>query len=457
MKNLFKKGAVAAAVAGSLMVSSMASADSVLAPLVVGLDGGVGAAGVNTYLSIKARGNGTVNARMASSSLTDLHYVWFKKGSTLTSLFDLGAPCEVSNNNGRVSPWDMVFQRTVGNVTADSPTTQMNLLGAHAGLSTAVPPVPARATALDASQPNGYTAGDFVGFVVITDEANDNDNPAVKDLANEGELSGFGYVVDPTNNIVLDYKLLNNHRSKVEGDFSAGFIAKKSVDFSWFPNEIAISTQWLTVVTGEDMLKADSGAGSYDATVYLSQDTASGSVSPQLPMGGSGVYNNDEKVTSGAKNLRVTCMGALTRENLMSTLQLADTVNGGWKRMSIQNSATRATADGGNNSNVNTTQVASGAIIYKSEILSFIPADGYVAPEALPARAANALNGIFGKPGANAPINNNKPNPSRNGSDAELYDPSVGTSPLPSYVVSFQPETSGHLSATPEPHPNRPY
>ena len=70
MKNLFKKGAVAAAVAGSLMVSGVTSADSVLAPLVVGINGGS-----QTFLSIKARGAGTVNARMASTS--DLHYVWF--------------------------------------------------------------------------------------------------------------------------------------------------------------------------------------------------------------------------------------------------------------------------------------------------------------------------------------------------------------------------------------------
>ncbi len=450
MKNLFKKGAVAAAVAGSLMVSGVASADSVLAPLVVGIDGGVGAAGVQTYLSIKARGNGTVNARMASSSLTDLHYVWFKKGTTVASLFDLSAPCEVSNNNGRISPWDMVFQRTVGSASNDTATTQMNLIGADANNGL---------TALDASQPNGYTAGDFVGFAVITDNANKNANPAVKDLANEGELSGFGYVVDPTNNIVLDYKLLNNHRSKVEGDFSAGFISKKSVDFSWFPAGMAF-TQWLTVATGEDMLKADSGAGSYDATVYLSQDTASGSVSPQLPLGGSGVYNNDETVTSGAKNVRVTCMGVLTKSNILSTLQAADTINGGWKRMSIQNSAVRAT-DVGAASSTATTQVASGAIIYKAEVIDFTAApNGFVSSEAVTRGssrlaalgAPSSATGMFGVKGGKSPLTNKV-----NGSDAELYDTVAAAPNFPGLVFTFQPETSGHLSASPEPHPNRPY
>lgn len=50
MKNLFKKGAVAAAVACSLMVSGVASADSVLAPFVVGVNDGA-----QTYFSLKAR------------------------------------------------------------------------------------------------------------------------------------------------------------------------------------------------------------------------------------------------------------------------------------------------------------------------------------------------------------------------------------------------------------------
>lgn len=414
MKNLLKKSAVATAVAGSLMISGVASADSLLAPLVVGVSNGA-----QTYFSFKARGKGTVNARMASSSQTDLHYVWFKKGTTLSALSDLNTPCEVSNNNGAVSPWDMVLQRAVDNDAA------VNLDPTD-----------------DKSTPAGYNAGDFVGFAVITDAANANANPAVKDLANEGELSGFGYVVDASNSFVLDYKLLNNHRSKVEGDFSAGFISKKSIDYSWMPIDIA-ATNWITVVTGDDMLKADSGAGSYDATVYISQDTAAGSVSPQLPTGGSGVYNNDEKVTSGAKNFKVTCMGWYNQGTLLNTLQATDTVNGGWKRMSIQNSATRTVISSGVGvpATVPTTQVASGALTYKLELLDFSPNAAYagagVAPEILAAgsSAAAALA---------VPV-----------SDGTPYD--VAAPVRNGGVISFQPETSGHLSASPEPHPNRPY
>ena len=415
MKNLLKKSAVATAVAGSLMVSGVASADSVLAPLVIGLTNGP-----QTYFSIKARGNGAVNARMSSSSLSDLHYVWFKKGAALPSLANLSGKCEVSNNNGRVSPWDMVLQRAVDD------DANVNLDPAN-----------------DSSVPNGDSAGDFVGFAVITDNANKDSNPAVKDLANEGELSGFGYVVDAANSFVLDYKLLNNHRSKVEGDFSAGFISKKSVDFSWMPIDIA-ATEWLTVVTGDDMLKADSGAGEYDATVKLSQDTLAGSVSPQLPTGGSGVYNNDEKVTSGGKNLNVTCMGVFGREQLLNTLQLSDTVNGGWKRMSVSPVS-------------GTNQVASGAIVYKAELIDFSANAAYagagagVAPELLPTNSTGTNTGlsVFGTNKTVNALSYGKL------SDAEAYDVSPG---YPNgWVVSFQPETSGHLSASPEPHPNRPY
>lgn len=449
MKNLLKKSAVAAAVAGSLMLSGVASADSVLAPLVIGINNGP-----QTYFSIKARGAGTANARMASTS--DLHYVWFKKGTTLRHLADLNRTCTVSNNNGRVSPWDMVFQRAVGSASVGGTTsTNMNLL----------------ASTLDASTPNGYTAGDFVGFVTITDKANVNTNPAVKDLANEGELSGFGYVVDASNSFVLDYKLLNNHRSKVEGDFSAGFIAKKSIDFSWMPVNIA-ATEWLTVVTGEDMLKADSGAGQYDATVLFSQQTLTGSVSPQIPTGGigfSGVYNNDEKVTSGGVDFKVTCMGVYGRGTILDELQSSDTVNGGWKRMSIQNSTTRTTSTG----TANTTQVASGAITYKAELINFrsTTTGGAANPElmlsdaALPSTYEPGATGwsIFGTndvaDGAGGAVNYASvlgPNLL-----TEAYD--VGSNPaVPSpvagrAVVSFQVETSGHLSSTPEAHPNRPY
>ncbi|TXH66908.1 MAG: hypothetical protein E6Q83_19325 [Thiothrix sp.] len=409
MKNLFKKGAVATAVAGSLMISGVASADSVLAPLVIGVSGGA-----QTYFSIKARGNGTANLGGTSgySANSNLHYVWFQKGKSVDDLYNLATPCTVSNNNGKVSPWDMVFQRAVG-----SAPSNFNL-----------------AAGSDRSQPNGYSAGDFVGFVVITDVANKNANPAVKDLANEGELSGFGYVVDAGNSFVLDYKLLNNHRSKIEGDFSAGFISKKSIDYSWMPTSLA-TTEWLTVVTGDDMLKAETGAGKYDATVTISQDTLAGSVSPRLPMGGSGIYDNDETVISGSTPLKVTCMGAYNRAAFSNDLQLSGTHNGGWTRMSVAASS-------------GSTQVASGAITYKAELLNFANA----APEAL-FGVTSFASGVFGT----ATPTKTDGAIELSTSDATPYDISPPFTSKQAGVISFQPETSGHLSTTPEPHPNRPY
>lgn len=435
MKNLLKKSAVATAVAGSLMISGVASADSLLAPLVIGVPHGA-----QTYFSIKARGNGTPNLGGTSgySANSNLHYVWFQKGTTVDDLYLLNKACTVSNNNGKVSPWDMVFQRAVDD---DSGTSAGVAAARHLNLLSA-----------DQSTPNGYTAaGGFVGFVVITDTANKNANPAVKDLANEGELSGFGYVVDAANSFVLDYKLLNNHRSKVEGDFSAGFISKKSIDYSWMPTSIA-TTEWLTVVTGDDMLKAESGAGQYDATVYISQDTAAGSVSPRLPMGGSallsGVYDNDETVISGARALYVTCMGSYNRTHLLNDLQLSGTENGGWTRMSIQNSAKTGAS-------VATTQVASGAITYKTERINF--AASTVQPElVIDIPASNA--GVFGSAGVSS-ANVYDGLIERRVSDARPFDIAAPNAYLVNNygVVSFQPETSGHLSSTPEPHPNRPY
>lgn len=420
MKNLLKKSAVATAVAGSLMISGMASADSVLAPLVIGVQDGA-----QTYFSIKVRGSGKVDARWSTSS--DVDYNWYQKGTAVADLYNLSKTCEISDNKGTVSPWDMVFQRAVSD-----DKTGVNLL------------------ATDKSTPNGYTNGNFVGFALISDQANVNLDASVKNLVNEGEISGFGYVVDAANSFVLDYKLLNNHRSKVETDFSAGFISKKSIDYSWMPVNIA-ATEWLTVVTSESMTKQQSGPGDYDATVYISQDRVTGSASPREPFGEddlvSGVYNNDEVVTSGSKVFKVTCMGAYGRSTFLNGLQLSDTVNGGWKRMSIQNAATTG---GG----AATRYLASGAITYKAELVDFAPTTrgGAVVPEQLVSGAFAAPGGVFGVNTAATLDGLIERSISDNG-----FDVSAPSAVNNRGVVSFQIETSGHLSKTPEPHPNRPY
>lgn len=386
MKNLFKKGAVAAAVAGSLMVSGVASADSLLAPLVIGTSN------VQTYFAFKVRGAGTVNQAWAGSA-SALHYTWFKKGTSISALTDLTTGCDVENSTGAVSSYDMVFQPAVV-----APTVGGD-----------VPPI-------DKSKPSSYAGGNFVGFAVLTDMANANNDKDVKNLANEGEMSGFAYVVDASNGMVLDYKLLNNHRSKVEGNFSAGFISKSSIDYSWLPTTVA-DTQWLTVVVGKDMTKAEA-VGSWKGTVEITQGkSALDSISPSVPTDTPatnnmevGVYDNDERVWSGNKALKVTCMGMYDRSAFLLSAQQAQTVKGGWRRAAII--ADEATG-------------ASGAITYKMEELTI----------------------------ASFATSSDKPEAAL--SDAGLVAPIPGSKGIK--AISFQVETSGHLSSSPEAHPNRPY
>ena len=384
MKNLLKKSAVATAVAGSLMLSSVASADSLLAPLVIGAEG------VKTFFAFKVRGAGTVNQNWSGSG-SSLHYTWFKKGTSIADLHNLTTGCAIENSTGTVSSYDMVLQTAVGSSDFDT----------------------------DKSKPSSYGGGDFVGFAVLTDMANANNEKDVKNLVDEGEMSGFAYVVDATNGFVLDYKLLNNHRSKVEGDFSAGFISKKSIDYSWLPVGVA-DTQWLTVVVGDGMTKAEA-TGSWKGTVSITQGKSNdNSFAPSVPTDTVatnnvevGAYDTDERVWSGDKALSVTCMGIYDRSAFLLSQQLAQTTNGGWRRAAI-------IAD--------TTTGANGAITYKSEEINLTNL----------ALAADRPEAVFGSISGNSIIN-----------------PTIVTGTKK--AISFQVETSGHLSKLPESHPNRPY
>lgn len=407
MKNLLKKSAVATAVAGSLMMASVASADSLLAPLVIGTNLSA-SNGIQTYFSFKVRGAGTVNQAWVGSS-SNVHYTWFKKGTKLADLHDLSTGCAVENSTGTVSSYDMVLQPAV---------VPVDIFGDYYGF-------------IDKSKPAAYAGGDFVGFAVLTDMANANNEKDVKSLANEGEMSGFAYVVDATNGFVLDYKLLNNHRSKVEGDFSAGFISKKSIDYSWLPVLDAArttglaDTQWLTVVVGEGMTKSES-TGGWKGTVKITQGaSAENSIAPSIPTDTVatnnvevGTYDNDERVWSGNKNLSVTCMGIYDRSAFLLSQQMNQTVKGGWRRAAIIADASTG---------------ANGAITYKIEeinLRNFSNGNGNVdAPEA-----------VFGTL-----------------SGSSLVNPSLQNGLPGNTAISFQVETSGHLSASPEAHPNRPY
>ncbi len=328
------------------LLAGQASADSLLAPLIINTGAGAAsapyAAGpVSTYLNIKVKGKNPF-VRAPKIPLDQLHYVWIKKGQTISDLGNLNKPCKMIDNSGKVTANDMVFQDT------GLPPATANRL-------------PSGAIAPDFSMPNSYWGGDFVGMLVVSDVA----NTGTKGSADpEGDMSGFAYIVDAASGDVVDYKLLNNPHSAGEGDFSTGFIAKKSVDFSWMSSSLAnqgVRTGWTAMVTGPHMARHSRAfSDSYDARVTFSQAShLDGTQDSPLINGQSGVFNNDEGFTSANPQFSVTCMGSFTRTVLLGgdPQLLADTANGGWMRMSISPKA-------GSN------KLASGAIVYRDDVIN---------------------------------------------------------------------------------------
>lgn len=51
-----------------------------------------------------------------------------------------------------------------------------------------------------------------------------------------------------------------------------------------------------------------------------------------------GAYDNNEQFHSGAHNTTVRCLGLITRNNMLNSSPLNNTVNGGWTKMSTSNS-----------------------------------------------------------------------------------------------------------------------
>jgi len=340
----FKKLALATGLAAVLVGS--VQAESLLAPLVVS-DSSLG---FETLFSIKVRGDGTPNQRFASTS--DLHYTYLRKGSSVADMFDLTKGCVHEDGSGTVSAWDVI------NHTID-PVNQI----------LAQPPG-------DASVPYAPTT-DFYGMAILDDVAAGGV---------EGDTSGFAYVMNYFTGMMLDYKMLNNHKSTQSGNFRAGFTRKTSVDFSWNPLA-RDATVWLGVATGNNMT-----SGNWNGTIHISQDTNTdlSNLAPTLPHDSSpahtGAYDNDEVNHSGDKFLDITCMGLFTRTDFLTDSQEAKTRLGGWQRKSIIGS-----------------NGALGGLVYKAELKRLISAV-------------------------------------------------TGTT-----IVSFQPETSGHLSSSSGSHANRPY
>jgi len=352
---MLNKSVAAAVMATTLGVAAgTAQADSLLAPLIINTSAGAAsapyAAGpVSTYLNIKVKGANGFN--LLGAPTDTLHYVWHKKGTRVVDLANLAAPCVMINNNGKVTANDMVFQDT--NRTGSSW-------------------YPSGVQAPDRSSPTSYTAGDFVGMVVVSDSANTGTKGSGDP---EGNMSGFGYIVDAASGDVVDYKLLNNHHSATDGDFSAGFTSKKVVDFSWMSSTMGVDrgplTGWTAVVTGPDMSKhVNTFTDQYDATVLFSQTThADGTQDSPLINGQSGVFNNDEGFTSANPKVKVTCMGSFTRATLLGAdpQLLSDTRHGGWLRMSIQ-PTTRTNPLTGAQFPAN--HAATGAVVYRDDVIN---------------------------------------------------------------------------------------
>ena len=330
---IFKKaqiaGAVMLATAGVAM--STAQAESLLAPLVV-----EGTNGWHTYFAFKM-GKTATNAAGESK----IHYTYLRKnvgagaGLGIGALSVLDQACEMENNWGKGTPGDIVYQRA--DAAKQYYTGQV---------------------AADGSVPNGYTAGPFVGMIVIS---TDNDQ--------DGDMSGFGYLVNAAAGAVLDYKLLNNHHSRTDGDFSIGFISKTAIDYMWLstnPNGPvnAPVTGWTTSVTGPDMAKHGTQADGkeysswYDATVRISQQKRSaGTDSPTDII--DGVFDNDETPISGSRPLKITCMGTYSHSAFITPLQNTGTPWGGWTRKSVVD----VTPADPNYEN----RMASGAFTYRSD------------------------------------------------------------------------------------------
>lgn len=304
MKKLNIKIMAASVFLGSVAFGS-AQADSLLAPLIIS-DNSIG---FETVLDLKVRGNGTANARFSAADVTDLHYTYLRKGNSLASLFNLTSECNHENGPGRVSSWDMITH-TINPV--------VDFLAKPAGSDASAAFTP---------------AVDFYGMAVIDD---------VAAAGQEGDMSGFAYVIDFGSGMMLDYKLLNNHKSTQSGNFSSGFTRKTSVDLAWNPLA-RDATAWLAIATGANMTQGVSWAGSVN--ISQQQNTVLGNSSPKFPhsgvvadvgnTAGGGVYDNDELNISGDIPVDVTCMGIFNRNTFLSRTQEERTRFGGWTRKSI--------------------------------------------------------------------------------------------------------------------------
>jgi len=405
-------GAVMLAVAG--ITANTVQADSLLAPLVV--DDSTW----DTYFALKLGGK-----KGGDQPLGTIHYTWIQKGTEwvhlMTDYVDLGSShldddnvyygkkaCRMYDNWGVGTENDLAFQSVaarsgypndgregwVGNVYSSNDGTIVN--GYNNGASVAIPP-----KVVEGKTYNALGQGRFAGMAVI-DYDPGVDYSGLGSKAPEGNFAGFAYVVNPTLNLMLDYKMLNNHHRAKSGDFSIQFISKHVVDLMWLPdNEHAWgtmpgnkiidqygvvgggslyrnnTTNWYAAVTGPDMTKHTDAQGHYNSIyglqVVLSSNTFGGgnvvNERPDLKLedsptkGFAQAYDNDEHPLSGSPELKITCVGMFQRDQFLTEPQ-AEGANGGWARRSIIPLVDQFAG-------ANTPKIATGAIIYRGD--TFLP------------------------------------------------------------------------------------
>lgn len=323
-----------------------ARADSVLAPLVISNSK------TSTYFAFKMRGSGVADeftvAGSKNPNTSRIHYHHLQKWNELdnapvTGIADLRnnpmGGCKITNTSGSGSSWDIIYQ--------DVRQTLITGRADHA-----VPLGEDPAPPLDESLPAGWlgnaTDSPFVGMVIIDDVGNANVKPNNGRRLNEGELSGFVYIVNETTGMVIDYKLLNNPFSKKSGDFKTNWISKTSIDWMWLPANntppaLTIErTAWFTAVIGEGMTNLAEQSRVWNESVKFTQTLdnykTTKDIRPMYSKNGvdaPGAYNNDEQVLSGPKDFKITCMGIYDRTAFLTNQQVLHTVDGGFKRAHI--------------------------------------------------------------------------------------------------------------------------
>jgi len=353
---IFKKAQIASAVmlATAGLAIGTAQADSYLAPLVVSTSS------TQTYFAFKMRGAGVADEFSVSGGVNPntsrIHYYHIQKWNNAgtapvdsilhgeNSLLDNPAGgCKVSNTSGNGSSWDMIlqnFRQTAPAGTADPFILSNGNPGSQ-----------------DQSQPAGWISAlnpklgnylPFVGMTIIDDVGNANIEPSNGRRVNEGDMSGFVYIVNLATGAMVDYKLFNNPFSKRSGDFKTNWISKTSIDWMWLPanNPGGIAsterTAWYTAVTGEGMSALAEQQGAWNESVKFTQTLANYDaamdIRPIFRKNGAaapGAYNNDEQVLSGPKDLDITCLGLYDRTAFLTLQQIQQTYNGGWKRSHI--------------------------------------------------------------------------------------------------------------------------